>query len=133
MNGQVWLRRLWVLGGLLGVALAIYLSLRPHPQHMVRVGRESGHFEHFLAYTLLMFWWCQGLGERGARAFVWAGLVVLASGLEVAQLFTPDRTFELADIAVGGIAAATGWLLAPPRTPNLIGLGQRLLRPAPGA
>lgn len=127
MNGA-WTRTLWRLGGWTGVGLIAYLSLRPFAGHVISAGRESGHFEHFLAYSLLMLWWCQGVSGNTRRLRLWALLSGLAVAMEFAQMLTPDRTFEWLDMAVGALACATGWLLAPPRTPDLLVLAQRCER-----
>ena len=120
------IRRAWALVGWVGVATVIYLSLMPRPPEL-GLGFEHGNrVGHVVAYALLTLWFGQ-LAVDPSQPVRFAGyLFALAIGLEFAQLATPSRTHSYADMAAGGIGAAIGWVLAPPRMPNLLCLVQRI-------
>ena len=58
------------------------------------------------------------------------GLVALGIALEFAQRMTGIRMFEISDMVAGALGVALGWLLASPRTPNLLYWCQRWLAPS---
>ena len=74
------------------VAAIVWLSLTPSPPQVdIEQGDKLGHF---LAYGLLMFWFCQ-LYAAGARASLCAaGFVAMGVGLEFVQGALGYRTFE---------------------------------------
>ena len=84
---------------------------------------------HFAAYGLVTLWFAQcytGLRQRVALA---VGMVALGIALEYVQRATGYRSFEIADMVADGVGVAIGWLLAPPRLPNLQSwAGKRLSR-----
>ena len=55
--------------------------------------------------------------------------MALGIALEFAQRMTGFRMFEVADMVAGALGVTLGWLLAPPRTPNLLYWCQRWLAP----
>jgi hypothetical protein len=108
----------------------IYLSLTPTPPE-VDLGEYTDKWGHASVYALLMWWFCQLQTALASRALTGLGLVALGIALEFAQDATAYRTFEVADMSAGAVGVAAGWLLAAPRTPNLLAWCTRLL--APGA
>jgi hypothetical protein len=58
------------------------------------------------------------------------GLIALGIAIEFAQRATATRMFEVSDMVAGALGVALGWLLAAPRTPNVLRLLQRRLAPA---
>jgi VanZ family protein len=111
------LRSAWLGLGWLGVAGVVVLSLIPAPPTGPEHGDKLGHAG---SYALLMWWFAQAWLQRDARALTAAGLLALGVALEFAQGWTGYRSFSIADIAADGLGVALGWLLAPPRTRNLL-------------
>ncbi len=112
-------RKAWLAVGWFGVGLVIYLSLTPTPPE-VDLGEYGDKWEHMSVYALLMWWFCQLQAPITARALIGLGLVALGIALEFVQRMTGFRMFEVADMVAGGVGVTLGWLLASPRTPNLL-------------
>ena len=107
----------WLTLGWLLVAAVIYLSLTPHPIEIdIAQGDKLGHA---LAYTLLMFWFCQLYDSRRARIGHALGFVALGIAIEFAQRATEYRSFELWDMAADGAGIVIGWMLALATGPRL--------------
>jgi hypothetical protein len=118
------LRRVWIIIGWLGVAAVIYLSLMPQPPQLgIAGGNRVGHV---VAYASLMLWFGQLAVVPMQLLRSASGLFALAVGLEIAQLGTECRTFSYADMAAGALGVAIGWVLAPPRVPNLLSIAERI-------
>ena len=108
----------WLAIGWLLVAAVIVLSL-------VRLGvemphRQSDKFGHVLAYATLMFWFGQIYSRARTRLFIAIALAIMGVALEIAQGYTGYRSFEYADMAANTTGVVIGWLIAPPRTGNLL-------------
>jgi len=110
------LRYPWVWAGL-GWALVagvIVGSLIPGP--MIRsIAVLSDKVEHAGAYFLLMIWFA-GLYRRGVHPIIAVILLLLGASLDLLQLTTKTRSFELKDIAADGLGILVGlalsfWLL----------------------
>jgi hypothetical protein len=118
------LRSLWTAVGWFGVLLLVFLSLMRNPPSL-----DIAYFDkigHVSAYAVLMWWWAQLDIAFARRLTTAAALVALGVGLEFMQRATGYRTFESADMAADAIGVAAGWLLAPPRLPNLLALAERI-------
>jgi|SRR5687767_3212028 len=113
------LRRAWLTAGMGLVMAVIYLSVAPAPDVPRLPG--GGHLDHVLAYAMLMFWFMQLADIGASRALIAVALIALGIALELAQLYVPGRTFEVADMVANAVGVSLGWLLAPPRTRNLPG------------
>jgi VanZ family protein len=111
------LRSAWLGLGWLGVAGVVALSLVPAPPVGVEHGDKLGHAA---AYALLMWWFAQAWLRRDMRVLTAAGLLALGVALEFMQGWTGLRSFSTADMVADGLGVALGWLLATPRTPNLL-------------
>jgi hypothetical protein len=122
-------RKAWLAVGWFGVGLVIYLSLTPTPPE-VDLGAYTDKWEHMTVYALLMWWFCQLQPSVSARTAIGLGLVGLGISLEFAQRMTGIRMFEISDMVAGALGVALGWLLAAPRTPNLLYWCQRWLAPS---
>ena len=114
------IRTVWLIVGMGLVMLVIYLSVAPAPE----VPRVPGGdvVGHLLAYCTLMFWFMQLAANRGSRALIALALIALGIALEFAQLYVPGRTYELTDMAANATGVFLGWVVAPPRTPNIVGV-----------
>ena len=114
------IRTIWLIVGMGLVMLVIYLSVAPAPE-VPRV--PGGDFVgHLLAYGTLMFWFMQLAANRRSRALIALALIALGIALELAQLYVPGRSFELTDMAANATGVFLGWVVAPPRTPNIAGV-----------
>ena len=123
-NSSLVLRRLWVIIGWLGIAAVIYVSLIPRPPQLgIAHGNRIGHV---FVYALLILWFAQIAVVPGQRLRYAGGLIALAVGLEFAQLATYYRTFSYWDMAGGALGVIVGWVLAPPRLPNLLSIAERI-------
>ena len=110
----IWLGIAW---GLIGAV--IFLSL-------VRVDLEvpgggySDKVGHVIAYATIMYWFGQIYADSKTRLVVAVALAALGFVLEHLQAYTGYRTYEYADMLANAIGVVLGWLAAPPRTPNLL-------------
>lgn len=103
--------RTWLALGGLWIALVITLSLMPNPPDPLSF-EQRDKLSHFLAYGWLMLWFCQ-LYSGAARRGGWAlAFVALGVGLEFVQSLTPDRAYEVLDMAANAGGVLLGWLLA---------------------
>ena len=116
-------RRAWWAVAWFGIGLLLYLSLMPNPPSLDVA--EGDKFQHIAAYATLMLWFAQMLPERGKRLRTAAALVGLGIALEFAQGATGYREFSVADMLANAIGVAVGWLLGPPRLPDLLALATR--------
>ena len=120
MLSNILLRRFWVVVGWFGIVLLIYLSPMPNPPEIpIEQGDKYGHS---LAYATLMYWWAQLLPSLRQRLQVAAALVALGIAIEYVQGWTGWRTFDYFDMLADAMGVALGWLLASPRTPNVLAL-----------
>jgi VanZ family protein len=117
------LARVWTLVGWLGIFTVTYLSLMPDPPEPSF--EQGDKFEHATAYCCLAWWFAQIAVARAGRVRVALGLLALGIGLEFAQLAVPPRTFSLADMLANAAGIGLGFLLASPRTPNVLRLLSR--------
>jgi VanZ family protein len=120
------LRQGWLIVGWGGVAGVIVLSLIPNPPDLVPV-EQGDKVEHVVAYGMLMLWFAQVYAARGARALIAGLLVALGVALEYVQGWTGWREFSYGDMAADATGVALGWLIAAPRTPNLLSFTGSLL------
>jgi VanZ family protein len=127
MNNQT--RRLrwpaaWLAGAWLLVIAVVFLSLMPVPPSLSPGGSDK--IAHFAAYGLMMFGFMQVYETRRSRIAIGAGLALLGITLEFLQGYTGYRSFEVADMAANVTGVVIGWAFAPPRTPNLIAVLERV-------
>ena len=80
---------------------------------------QSDKVGHVIAYSVLMFWFCQLYTSRGARFFLGLALFGMGCGLEFVQ-HAVGRSFEYQDMLANAAGIAAGWAAAPPRTPDLL-------------
>jgi VanZ family protein len=120
------LTRAWIAAGWAGVIGIIVLSLIPSPPELIPV-EQGDKVEHVLAYATLMFWFAQVYVRQPRRIVAAVLLIALGIGLEYIQGWTGWREFSYADMAADAVGVAVGWLLAPPRTRNLLTFADSLL------
>jgi len=113
-------RTAWQAAGWLLIAAVVYFSLTPDP---ITMPVDNGDkYDHVLAYAVLMFWLAQ-LHRRGAaRLRLACAFILMGVALEFVQRMTGYRTFEMADMASGALGVCAGWTLAPPRSPDVLGI-----------
>jgi len=122
---------LWHAVGYFLVVLVVYLSLAPEAP--VLPGPSGDLASHTLAYGVLMAWFAQVDPPGRGRILRALMLVTLAVGLEFAQGLTGYRTFDERDMLAGVVGVALGWLLAPPRVPDVASWARsRWIRPRDG-
>lgn len=110
--------RYWLVAGWLGVGLIAYFSLMPAPPD---IGVEQGDkIGHLAAYGLITLWFAQLYTGTRQRIWLAVGMVALGIAMEYAQRATGYRSFDVADMVADALGVAIGWLLAPPRLPNLL-------------
>ncbi|MCW5627170.1 MAG: VanZ family protein [Burkholderiales bacterium] len=112
------LRRCWLIIGWIGIGTVIWLSLTPRPPTLDI--EEGDKLQHFAAYGSLAWWFMQAVAAKSSRLVWLGGLVAMGIGLEFAQRATGYRTFSEWDMLANTTGVAIGWLLAPPRLPNLL-------------
>jgi VanZ family protein len=121
-------RSAWLAVGWFGVGLVVFLSLIPTPPE-VDLGAYTDKWEHLTVYALLMWWFCPLRTSLSWQVRIGLRLVALGIALEFAQRTTGFRSFEVSDMIAGTLGVVAGWVLAPPRTPSLLGWCQRWLTP----
>ncbi len=102
------IKRLWKLGGWLGVALTLAFSLGPPA-----LDEGSGNADkiaHLAGYAVLMFWWAQLVLERRWKLAVTA--VLFGIIIELLQGLTPNRQPDLLDVLANSSGILLGWLIA---------------------
>ena len=107
-----WLRFLWALA----ILVVVVGSLLPASSLPMRALDELGlsdKLEHFAAYLVLAF--LPALHERWpALAAALGGALALGIGLEYAQLLSPGRSFDLADMLADAVGVLCGFVIALP-------------------
>ena len=98
--------------------LVIYLSLTPNPPSIP--GEAGDKIGHVVAYATLMMWFGQLYAGFRLRLQLAVAFAALGIALEFVQGYTGYRTFEVADMAADLLGVAVGWLIAPPRTLNVL-------------
>ena len=110
-------RRLWLLCGWVMIGLVILFSLIPAPP--ILDVSQGDKLLHLGGYALLMAWFAQVYRRPGSRMCVALGLTAFGITLEVLQGMTGWRSFESSDMVANTAGVLLGWLLAPPRGPEL--------------
>jgi len=109
---------IWRIAGWLGIAAIITLSLMPLQLDMAVDNGDK--FGHLASYGLVTLWLTQPYTGLHQRIWLVVGMVALGIALEFAQHATGYRSFEVADMVADALGVTIGWLLAPPRLPNLL-------------
>jgi VanZ family protein len=103
--------RLWRLIGWLLVIGVVYLSLTPSPPNLELTIPAQDKVGHFIAYTLLAWWFSQVYPWRLQGQL---GLLLVSLGilLEILQYFGGYRYFDYADMLANTLGVIGGYLLA---------------------
>jgi VanZ family protein len=102
------IERLWRLGGWVGIALTLVLSLGPPAlDEGVRYGDKVSHL---VGYAVLMFWWAQLVVTRRWRLA--AAVILFGIVVEGLQGLTPNRQPEVLDALANSCGVLLGWLAA---------------------
>jgi VanZ family protein len=109
---------IWRIAGWLGIAAIIALSLMPLQLDLTVDNGDK--FGHLASYGLVTLWLAQLYTGLRQRVWLVVGMVALGIALEFAQRATGYRSFEVADMVADALGVVIGWLLAPPRLPNLL-------------
>lgn len=123
------LNHYWQAAGWLGIGLIVYLSLAPAPPQFGVENEDK--LSHLAAYGLATLWFAQIYTGLRQRIWLAVGVVALGIALEYAQRATGYRSFEIADMIADGLGVAIGWLLAPPRLPNLLSWAEKRITGTP--
>ncbi len=99
----LWLALGWAL--VLGVVVGSLV-----PASMIKAITVNDKIMHAGSYFLLMVWF-GGLYRRSRHPWIAVTLVVLGAALDLLQLDTATRDFELMDIAADGLGVALGLVL----------------------
>jgi VanZ family protein len=70
---------------------------------------QSDKLEHFAAYGLLMFLFCQLYRRTATRLVYAAAFIAMGVALEFLQRMTGWRTFEVLDMLANGTGVFLGW------------------------
>lgn len=116
-------RAMWQAIGIALIVFVIYQSLTPAPLEVEL--DEGNRLGHLAAYGTLMGWYSHLHERRGARIALAVGFVAMGITLEFIQGSTGYRTLDATDAVANTIGVGLGWLLAPPRLPNLLALVER--------
>lgn len=101
---RVWLALGWLL--VLSVAIASLV-----PASVLRAITVNDKIEHAGSYFLLMIWFA-GLYRRSRHPWIALSLLVLGIALEVLQLGTTTRTFDVRDMLADAAGILLGLMLS---------------------
>ena len=101
------MRKFGLICGWLIVAAVTFATLSPIRE---RPGVATPHLEHFVAFCLMGL--AFGIANPRKWKLVASAVVGAAIGLEIAQLFTPDRHARIIDALTKVAGGMTGVLLA---------------------
>ena len=91
-----------------GAAAIVWLSLTPAPPKLDF--EHGGKLGHFLAYGVLMFWFCLLYLKTRVRILYAAGFIAMGIGLEFIQGWLVYRTYDPLDMLANTIGVALGWM-----------------------
>lgn len=113
------LRRAWLAIGYGLIVLGVGISVLPNVPLDVPI-RAEDKVAHVLGYAAVMWWFAQAYRHHVPRVVIAIVLVCLGLALEIVQWLEPERTLTWGDLVANAAGVALGWLLAPPRLPNVL-------------
>lgn len=106
--------------------LVVYGSLVPVPEPPS--AEHGDKLVHMAAYGALMGWFSSLYVASRRRIGLAIALMALGVALEFVQGLTGYRSQDVYDMLANSIGVMLGWLMAPPRLPNVLELVERWLR-----
>lgn len=103
-------QKIWLIFGGIQVIAIIYLSLTPHPPQVAEFN-YSDKVGHFLAYGLVMFWFCQIYLRIKARILTGIIFITMGITLEFLQDAGGIRVMETGDMLANSIGVFMGAIL----------------------
>jgi VanZ family protein len=105
-------RLAWVMIGLIGLALVVFIHLRGGPHHLLTFHANADKLEHVFAFGAMMIWFGQ-LYRRGMeRSLICICLVLSGIVLEYVQHALGDYdAVEYGDMAADALGAILGWIM----------------------
>jgi glycopeptide antibiotics resistance protein len=101
----------WLSGGILLIAATAYLTLSPMSVLGDLATSVSDKFGHFIAFFVMMSWFC-GVYPRGNWRLVALALLVFGIAIELVQGQLPYRSAEVADVMFDALGIVIGWFFA---------------------
>jgi len=119
--------KLWLSIGWMMVFLLSYFSLIPNPPEF-DVGFEYfDKVRHFIAYFILMFWFCQLYTENRMRIFYLLFLILMGVALEILQGLGGVRYFEYYDMLANTLGVVLALYLTKNRFNTFLSSAEKLL------
>ena len=100
--------RLWFLGGWLGIAVTLVVSLMPSTLDDGRAHADK--IIHLMGYAILMFWWAQLVTQNRWKLAV--AVVLFGIAIELLQGLTPHRQPDPLDALANTCGVLLGWIAA---------------------
>jgi len=100
-------RRVWLFIGWALIITIIYLTLTPSPSDLMDNISFGDKIGHFVAYSVLMLWFCQLYFGFRNRLFLTLAFISMGITLEFLQELGGVRMYEIADM----LANSTGVLI----------------------
>jgi VanZ family protein len=118
-------RAAWVACGWLIAAAIVWLSLIPSPP---RLDVEQGDkLEHFVAYGVLMFWFCELYASRRSRLAYAVAWTAMGIAIEFIQGAVGYRSYDPLDMLADAIGVLLGFVAALALGPRLFANIERIL------
>ena len=112
---NTWLTLGWVM-----IALVFYLSLTPSPPEIDIGFKYIDKIEHFIAYVILMGWFCQIYKTTKTRIFYFVFFIAMGVLIEVLQGLGTVRYFEYSDMLANSLGVAVAWFITKARYNSLL-------------
>jgi len=101
-------RKFWLLIGWTQIIAVVYLSLTPSPPDLMNNISFGDKIGHFVAYAVLMLWFCQLYIEIRHRVLLSLAFILMGISLEFFQDLGGGRMYEVADMIANSTGVAIG-------------------------
>ena len=105
-------RKIWLIIGYLLILTIVFLTLTPKPPDLVSEINFGDKIGHFLAYSLLMFWFCLLYIKTFNRLIIACLFIIMGISLEILQDMGGIRMYEVADMFANTTGVLIGLTLA---------------------